>query len=96
MSDYFDDEFEWDEAKSDSTFQRRGFDFFFACRVFEDADYLEQFDEIHSDDEDRWKVMGWVEPLYLYVVYTQRGARRRILHARHCEPGEIDEYDRQF
>jgi uncharacterized DUF497 family protein len=73
--------FEWDEEKSDRTFEERGFDFEFASWVF-DGIHLERDDLGHSATERRFVVIGEVDGIVLRVVWTPRGTSRRILSAR--------------
>lgn len=44
-----------------------------------------------SDTEDRWNVIGRVEDV-LFVVYTERNERTRIISARKATQEEINEY----
>jgi hypothetical protein len=62
-------EFEWDESKSESCFQERGFDFAYAARAFFDPDRIVQADTRHSYGEDRFQLMGAIE-LRLLRQYT--------------------------
>ena len=51
--------FEWDEDKNLQNQSKHAVSFEDACRIFEsDMDYLEIFDEAHSDDEDRFIAVG--------------------------------------
>jgi hypothetical protein len=50
--------FEWDEAKSETCFQERGFDFAYAARAFFDPDRIIQADTRHSYGEERYQLMG--------------------------------------
>jgi uncharacterized DUF497 family protein len=84
-------DFEWDEEKSEECFKRWNFDFVFASRLFSRPDYLEDFDEDHSNDETRWTCIGYAVDVLLRIVYTERGRRKRILSAR---PALIREQDR--
>ena len=49
--------------------------------VFYDRNYIEIYDFEHSIDEDRFIVIGLVEEL-LFVVYTKRADRIRLISAR--------------
>jgi len=44
MGDDVRDGFEWDPAKSDDCFERRGFDFYAASSIFQGT-YVERFDD---------------------------------------------------
>ncbi|MBQ3670399.1 MAG: BrnT family toxin, partial [Treponema sp.] len=53
---------------------------------------IEKYDSKHSTaTEDRWNVIGMVEDV-LFVVYTERDARTRIISARKATKEEINEY----
>lgn len=79
--------FEWDNQKNHD-----GISFEFAVRVFLDEKRIEKYDWMHSSDtEDRWNVIGRVEDV-LFVVYTERNERTRIISARKATQEEIYEY----
>lgn len=96
MPDHVERDFEWDEAKSDRAFARRGFDFEFASRVFANDSYVEAIDEHHSDDEARYIAIGIVDGIFISVIYTPRMTRKRILSARRATKTETDEYAKAF
>ena len=73
--------FEWDEEKNASNIKKHGVDFRNAVRVFNDLDRIEFYDAGHSDEEDRYNTIGMVDDI-LYVVYTERKNRTRIISAR--------------
>ena len=59
--------------------------------VFEDENRVEEFDELHSDEEDRWQVIGMINKI-LFVVYTERGETSRIISARETNKTERRKY----
>ena len=63
--------------------------------VFFDEFRIDDFDEIHSDFEDRYKIIGKVEDI-LVVIYTERGDFTRIISARDAEKSEKEDYYAQF
>ncbi|MDO4488627.1 MAG: BrnT family toxin [Eubacteriales bacterium] len=73
--------FEWDEEKCKTNIQKHGISFETAALVFEDPNYIEMFDFAHSIFEDRFIAIGMVEKV-LFVVYTERAERIRIISAR--------------
>ena len=73
--------FEWDEAKAEANLKKHGVDFRDAVRVFNDLDRIEFYDAAHSDEEERFNTIGMVDDI-LYVVYTERKDRTRIISAR--------------
>lgn len=50
--------FEYDEEKEKINIKKHGISFRSAARVFFDADYIEELDQTHSDDEQRYNVIG--------------------------------------
>lgn len=59
--------------------------------VFADEDRLEWPDLAHSDDEERYKVLGRVGNILL-VIYTQRGDVTRLISARKATAKEREVY----
>jgi len=86
---------EWDDDKAEINFKKHGIRFKIAARVFLDENRIEEFDELHSDFEERIKVIGRVGKI-LAVIYTERGERYRIISARYADRKEIDEYYGQY
>lgn len=76
--------FEWDEDKNLQNQSKHAVSFEDACRIFEsDMDYLEIFDEAHSDDEDRFIAVGPANERLLVVIYTEPDDQVvRIISAR--------------
>lgn len=72
---------EWDDEKNQKNFRKHGIYFEDAARVFLDDDRIDEFDEFHSDFEDRFKIIGRVRNI-LTVIYTERGEKFRIISAR--------------
>ena len=83
--------FEWDDEKERINIRKHGIQFKTAARVFSDEARLEEYDEDHSDEEDRWQVIGMVNDV-LFVVYTERGDFTRIISARTAEKKERMRY----
>ena len=73
--------FEWDEEKAAANLKKHGVDFKDASLVFNDPYRKEFFDAAHSFEEDRYNIIGMVEDV-LFVVYTERGEKVRIISAR--------------
>jgi uncharacterized protein len=84
--------FEWDEAKSDATFEQRGFDFAYAAMLFDDRHRIEREDVRQNYDEPRWQTIGEIEGRVFLVVYTPRGSATRIISARRAHDKEEKEY----
>lgn len=85
--------YEWDNEKNEYNKKNHdGISFEFAVRVFLDTKRIEKYDYNHSTDtEDRWNIIGKVNDI-LFVVYTERNDRTRIISARKATKEEIDEY----
>ena len=73
--------FEWDDKKAAINLQKHGVSFETAILVFQDEDRIEFYDSVHSQDEDRYNTIGLVDDV-LFVVYTERTNRLRIISAR--------------
>jgi len=74
-------QFEWDEDKAALNLKKHGVRFETAARVFEDEDRIEFYDSAHSTEEDRYNTIGMVDSV-LFVVYTERKNRVRLISAR--------------
>ena len=75
---------EWDEAKNLANQRKHGVSFEEAKQLFaEDGDYLEIFDEGHSESEDRFLAIGPLTRGIVLVVWTERDEETiRIISAR--------------
>jgi hypothetical protein len=85
-------EFEWDPAKAAANLRRHKVPFIKAIEVFNDPMRLERPDESEDYGEDRWIVLGCVEERVLFVVYTQRRIRIRLISARKANRDEQRKY----
>ena len=72
---------EWDDRKAAINKKKHGVSFELAAKVFLDEFLIDDYDENHSDDEDRIKVIGMVAKV-LAVIYTERQDRYRLISAR--------------
>ena len=87
--------FEWDSEKAEKNFRKHGIKFEDAALVFFDENKIDDFDEIHSDFEERYKIIGRVKKI-LAVIYTERGEKNRIISARRADKDEEEDYYGQF
>ena len=78
---------EWDDNKNRINIQKHGISFETAALVFADEERIEYYDQLHSQDEDRYVVLGCVQGI-LYVVYTMRHKAARLISARMATPTE--------
>jgi uncharacterized DUF497 family protein len=85
-------EFEWDDAKSNTCFAERGFDFAYAVQVFLDPDRLVEGDSRFDYGEPRYRVLGQIEGRLFLVVYTPRGDAFRMISARKANAKEVAHY----
>ena len=92
LGDY---KFVWDNEKAEINRIKHGIRFETAARVFLDENSLDEYDELHSDFEDRFKIIGKVREI-LVVIYTERGDRNRIISARQADKNEEEDYYEQF
>lgn len=69
---------EWDDNKNRLNIRKHGISFETAALVFADDERIEYYDQLHSQNEDRYVVLGCVQGI-LYVVYTMRGEAARII-----------------
>ena len=83
--------FEWDDEKAEINYKKHGVTFDTAAKVFGDENRIEEYDEEHSIDEDRWQVIGMVGKV-IFVIYTERGDFIRLISAREATPMERRKY----
>ncbi|MEA2476565.1 MAG: uncharacterized protein QOC87_764 [Actinomycetota bacterium] len=76
-------EIEWDSNKANSNFEKHGIPFDEAATAFGDPLSLTIADLDHSDDEERFVLLGQsFAGRLMVVVHTYRGERIRIIGAR--------------
>jgi len=75
---------EWDEGKNLASQRKHGISFEEAAEIFTaGSDYLEIFDEAHSETEDRFIAIGPIARGVVLVVWTERDEETlRIISAR--------------
>ncbi|MBO6235899.1 MAG: BrnT family toxin [Schwartzia sp.] len=88
--------FEWDEDKNRANIKKHGISFEHALLVFDDEDYLEEYDSSHSDEEDRYNVIGMIDEV-VFVVCTYRDENTvRLISAREATKDERRRYEWQW
>jgi hypothetical protein len=87
-----DDRFAWDDNKAVANYTDHGVTFEAARDVFADPFAIEWLDEREDYGEDRYVILGMVENRLLYVAYTIRREKIRIISARGAEPHERRQY----
>lgn len=85
----------WDDAKNLANQKKHGVSFEEASRLFTSgADYLEIFDEDHSDEEERFIAIGPIKRGVVLVVSTEIGDDTlRIISARWATKRERTAYE---
>ncbi|MBQ7199327.1 MAG: BrnT family toxin [Selenomonadaceae bacterium] len=86
---------EWDDEKNKINKKKHGISFETAANIFLDDNRIDNYDEFHSDYEDRVKVIGRVGEI-LTVIYTERGEKYRLISARQADKSEEEEYYGQY
>ena len=89
--------FEWDENKNRENKRKHGVSFEEARTVFLDENAIRFFDPDHSEDEDRFIMLGISFTLRVLVVchcYRAGDAVIRIISARKADRQEEQEYRR--
>jgi len=87
--------FDWDSNKNVININKHGISFREAATVFSDVNAIEIDDEKHSQEEDRFLIIGRSSKLRLLVVchcYRENNTVIRIISARKAESEEIEWY----
>ena len=86
--------FDWDPEKEKSNLDKHGISFGEAIELFSSGvDYLEVYDEGHSQEEDRFIAIGPVAGRIVLVAYSQRPEDTiRVISARLATRQEIQLY----
>jgi hypothetical protein len=87
--------FAWDEQKAAQNARKHKVSFEEAMSVFLDENAVEFFDPDHSEDEDRFLMLGVSWRLRLLVVHyplRRRGRQIRIISARKATKNEAKAY----
>ena len=88
-------QFEWDDDKADRNFRNHDVSFEEAATVFNDRNAITLADTLHSEEEERYIDIGMSsQGRPLFVVYTERGQKTRIISARPCTAKEAKIYAR--
>jgi uncharacterized protein len=82
------DDFEWDDKKAAENYRKHRISFETACYVFDDRAAINEADTREDYGEDRFNIIGMVSGRLLFVSYTIREPRFRLISARGAEPHE--------
>lgn len=89
-------EFAWNETKAKVNLSKHRVSFEEAKTVFDDPLYIDFFDPDHSDDEERYIIVGQSQQNRLLVVsYTERGNKIRLISAREATRQEQSAYEEE-
>lgn len=90
--------FDWDPHKDAANQRKHGLGFAEAAELFTSGlDYLEIFDEAHSDEEDRFIAVGLILRGIIVVVWTEQATDTiRIISARPATGREIESFRRSM
>ena len=89
--------FTWDKAKNTRNLKKHGVSFEEAKTVFYDDQARLIPDPDHSEDEDRYILLGLCSQLRVLVVchcYREEGETIRIISARKANKSEKNQYER--
>lgn len=87
-------EFEWADAKAADNYTRHGVSFDLAKKVFNDPFAVERIDDRQDYGEERYIIIGLADGALLFVAYTEREERIRLISARRAIRHEQDDYFR--
>ena len=86
--------FEWDPKKAKENLEIHGISFDEASTAFGDTLSLAIYDPLHSDEEDRFVLIGnSYRNRLLVVVHTERTDRVRLISARKATKKERKQYE---
>ncbi len=85
-------EFEWDDPKAISNFDKHGVRFVSAVEVFSDPRRVDTEDQRYEYNEERRVTMGMIEGQLFVVAYTTRGESIRLISARPANARERRHY----
>ncbi len=86
-----------DAQKRLAGLQKHGVDFLDASTAFLDPHAISFYDTEHSNDEDRYALIGMAKNTVLvFVVHTERNGVCRIISARKATKNEVKRYGGQL
>ncbi len=86
-------EFEWNDAKAEANWRAHGVSFELAKTVFNDPFAIERVDDREDYGEQRFVIIGMAEGhILLFVAYTERNPRIRLISARRVTQYEQEDY----
>ena len=91
-------DFEWSEKKATANLAKHGVSFDEAQTAFKDSDALVIDDPDHSDDEERFVLLGLSSAPRMLVVchcYRENDEKIRIISARKANKNELTVYEKR-
>lgn len=87
-------EFEWNRDKAKANLSKHKVSFEEAKTVFDDPLFVDFYDPDHSDDEERYIIIGQSQlHRLLFVSYTERPDKIRLISAREATQAEKNVYE---
>lgn len=88
--------YEWDKNKNKLNLEKHGISFDLAIEVFSDPHAVVQFNR-EIEKETRNQIIGQIEDeiVILFVVFTHRGRKIRLISARKANKRERAIYERK-
>jgi uncharacterized DUF497 family protein len=87
-------QFDWDNNKAERNLSKHGVSFEEAKTVFDDPFYVDFYDPDHSEDEERYLIVGQSSRGRLLIVsYTEREDSIRLISAREVTRTEREAYE---
>ncbi len=87
-------DFEWDKSKAASNLSKHGVSFEEAKTIFNDPLYVDFYDPDHSENEDRYLIVGRSNQDRLLIAsYTERDNSIRLISARVVTLSEREAYE---
>ncbi len=88
---------EWDPTKAENNQKKHKVSFEEASTVFTDTLSLTIPDPLHSEDEERYVIVGEsIKKRLLVVVHADRGGKIRIISARKANSHERRAYEKGY
>ena len=90
--------FDWDSGNIDKNWEKHQVMFWESEEIFGNEPLLVQFDETHSvSEETRYYALGRTnQERFLFVAFTIRGDRLRVISARPMSQREKTIYQKQY
>jgi uncharacterized protein len=88
-------EFGWDKEKANANLKKHGVSFQEASLAFFDENAVELLDNANSGDEIRYQIIEISNTRLIFVAYTERDGKIRIISARKANARHIRIYNEQ-